>query len=62
MMGNKHYIHVVKNNDGSWAAVRKHSSRTIFRSTNKFEALGKAISQAKREGNTEVIVEDKFGR
>lgn len=55
----KNQIHVVKNNDNSWAAVRKHSRRTISRTKTQSEAIRKAVSQAKREGNTEVIIHSK---
>lgn len=52
----KNQIHVVKNNDNSWAVIRKHSKRTISTTKTQSEAIRKAVLQAKREGNTEVIV------
>lgn len=56
----KNQIHVVKNDDNSWAVVRKHSKRTISRTNSQSEAIRKAVSQAKREGNTEVIIDSKI--
>lgn len=55
MTSKKNKIHVIKK-DNEWITKKSHSERTLSRSSTKVEAIGRAVSQAKRDGNTEVIV------
>lgn len=55
MTSKRNQIHVIKK-DNEWITKKLHSKRTLSRSNTKVEAIGRAVSQAKRDGNTEVIV------
>lgn len=55
MTSKRNQIHVIKK-DNEWITKKLHSKRTLSRSNTKVEAIGIAVSQAKRDGNTEVIV------
>ena len=53
---NKKQIHVFMNDDNTWSTRKSHTKKLLNKSSTQFEALGRAITQARREGNTEVVV------
>lgn len=55
MTPKRNQIHVIKKENG-WITKKSHSERTLSRCSTKIEAIGRAVYQAKRDGNTEVIV------
>ena len=56
MNKNKRKIRVIRNKDKTWSTQKSDSIRTSSKSSTQAEAIGKAIVQARREGNTRVII------
>ena len=61
MGGKKNQIHVVTHEKG-WATKKPHAKRSSTVSKTQKEAIEKATEQAKREGNTEVMIHGKNGK
>ena len=57
MGGKKNQIHVVPNDDGSWSNKKPNAKRASSKHDTQAEAINQARNQAKREGNTEVIIQ-----
>lgn len=62
MGGKKNQIHVVQNDDGTWANKKSHAQRASSLHQTQAEAIRSAQDQAKREGNTEVIIHGRDGK
>lgn len=62
MGGKKNQIHVVPNDDGGWSNKKPHAKRASSKHDTQAEAINQAKDQAKREGNTEVIIHGKDGK
>ncbi|SDA57288.1 DUF2188 domain-containing protein [Methanobrevibacter millerae] len=62
MGGKKNQIHVVPNEDGTWANKKPNAKRASSLHQTQAEAIDSARGQAKREGNTEVIIHGRDGK
>ena len=62
MGGKKNQIHVVQNDDGTWANKKPHAQRASSLHQTQAEAISSAQDQAKRQGNTEVIIHGRDGK
>lgn len=62
MGGKKNQIHAVKNPNGRWSSKKPHAERLSSRHETQESAINHAISQAKNQGNTEVIIHGRDGR
>ena len=60
--GKKNQIHVVKHPEGGWCTKKPHAQRSSSRHPTQKDAFEQAIGQAKRQGNTEVIVHGVNGK
>ena len=61
MGGKKKQIHVVPDDDG-WSNKKPNAKRASSKHKTQAKAIKKARDQAKREGNTEVIIHRKDGK
>ena len=62
MGGKKNQIHVVQNDNGTWSNKKPHAQRASSVHQTQAEAISSAQDQAKREGNTEVIIHGRDGK
>ena len=62
MGGKKKQIHVVPNEEGGWSNKKPNAKRASSKHDTQAKAVNSARDQAKREGNTEVIIHGKDGK
>ena len=62
MGGKKNQIHVVPNDKGTWSNKKTNAQRASSVHQTQTEAINSARDQAKREGNTEVIIHGRDGK
>ncbi|WP_296812320.1 DUF2188 domain-containing protein [uncultured Methanobrevibacter sp.] len=55
-------MHVVPNDKGTWSNKKSHAKRASSVHQTQTEAISSAQDQAKRQGNTEVIIHGRDGK